>query len=429
MSRLAVARTLARVAAGASLDAALAAEGVDQGAHAAHARALIYTTLRHGESARALRLLLLADPSRPLKAPLAALIDAAISELRHLATPAHAAVAAAVDAARALAGARSAGMVNAVLRRFLREREALEARLSREARLEHPRWLIEAIEQAWPAEAAAIFAANNQQAPMWLRVNAARDTRPAALARLAAAGIAADAPPAPPHALRLHQALPVEALPGFVEGLLSVQDVSAQWVVDAVAPARGLRVLDACAAPGGKTAALLEACAGLALIAMDVDAARCAKLRRGLQRLQLEAEIRCADAGDPASFAGDPGFDRILIDAPCTGTGVIRRHPDIKTLRRASDVPALVAQQQRLLDTLWPLLRPGGRLIYATCSILPAENELQMRAFQARHPQAQPIALSPAATAGGRVLELGWQLWPEASAGDGFYWCCWRKPD
>jgi 16S rRNA (cytosine967-C5)-methyltransferase len=416
--RLAAARALAAVVDGRSLDAALAQLGAGH-PEATLVRALVYSAVRHAYSGQALLRRL--APRRP-RALIGALLQIALAELRHLATPAHAAVNAAVAAARQVDPA-AAGFVNAVLRRFLRERAALEAALAEdeESRWEHPRWLIEALRVDWPEQWGALCAAGNASGPMWLRADARRGSREEALARLAAAGIAARAAAdAPPFAIRLDAALPVEALPGFRDGAYSVQDASAQWVVEALAAEPGQRVLDACAAPGGKTAALAERVAGLELIAIDQDAARIPRLRATLSRCHVEATVLVADASDPAAWWDGRRFDRILIDAPCTGTGVIRRHPDIKLLRRPGDVSALAARQRRLLDSLWPLLAPGGRLTYATCSILAAENQAQIRAFCQRTPDARmlPLALPP------HFQDTGYGYCNPSGGGDGdgFFW-------
>jgi 16S rRNA (cytosine967-C5)-methyltransferase len=416
--RVAAAQALAAVDGGRSLDEALSALHPEQ-AEAALVRALVYAALRHGYSGQALLAQLAARRPKPA---VGALLRIAIAELRHLATPPHAAVSETVAAARELDPA-AAGFVNAVLRRFLREREACEAALAGDdqALYEHPNWLLDALRADWPGEWEAICAAGNAPGPMWLRADARLGSREDALARLAAAGIAAQAPAdAPPLAIRLDAVVPVDALPGFAEGALSVQDASAQWVVEAVAAEPGQRMLDACAAPGGKTAALAERVAGLELTAIDHDASRVPRLQATLARCRVGAELLVADAGDPASWWDGRPFQRILIDAPCTGTGVIRRHPDIKFLRRPSDVAALAGRQDRLLDALWPMLAPAGRLTYATCSVLAAENQARIRAFCQRTPGVRvlPLALPPHFEDTGH----GWRNPSGGGDGDGFFW-------
>lgn len=414
--RAQVAQALRAVAGGQSLDVALTTlQGGER--DLGFARALLYQSLRHHYSAGALVARLCQRAPKPA---IAALLRAALTELRFLATPAHAAVGESVAAARAIE-AGAAGFVNALLRRFLRERESLEAAIAGddEVRLEHPRWLLEHYRRDWPSSVDALCAAGNQPGPMWLRVDPRSGAREAYQAELAALGIAASAPEAPACALRLEQPVAVERLPGFAEGRVSVQDAAAQWVVEALAPQPGMRVLDACAAPGGKTAALAERVAGLEVLALEVDAQRGERLRQTLARCRVDAQVRIADAARPAGWWDARPFERILIDAPCTGTGVIRRHPDIKLLRRPGDVAQLAAQQARLLDALWPLLARGGRLTYATCSILSAENQAQIEAFCRRTPDARVL---PLALPGFRDTGSGLQLASGAQDCDGFFY-------
>jgi 16S rRNA (cytosine967-C5)-methyltransferase len=415
--RARVARVLLDVARGSSLDPALSRHLVAGDPESPFARALAFETLRHSWSATAVLARMSARPPKPL---IAALLRAALTELRFLATPVHAAVGESVSAARAL-DAGAAGFVNALLRRFLRERESLEAAIEAddEARLEHPRWLIDNFRRDWPEDVEALCAAGNQAGPMWLRVDARCGTRAAYAEELRALGIESSAPVAPACALRLVEPVAVESLPGFAQGRVSVQDAAAQHVVEVMAAVPGQRVLDACAAPGGKAAALAEAVPGLALVAIEREAARLPRLRDTLKRCRVDAKIVHADAADTASWWDGRAFDQILIDAPCTGTGVIRRHPDIKHLRRPSDVAALVAGQSRLLDALWPLLARGGRLTYATCSVLAAENQAQIAAFCQRTPQARAL---PLALPGFRAAGNGWQTLSGNDGRDGFFY-------
>ena len=351
---------------------------------------------------------------------LAALVRVGLLQLQELRIPEHAAVSATVAAA-ALVGERKAkGLVNAVLRRFQRERQQLaEAALEfPEARFAHPRWLIEAIRADHPRAWEAILAANNALPPLWLRVNALRTTRADYLAKLAGAGIAATASPDVDSAVLVAAAVGVESLPGFTDGAVSVQDVSAQRAAALLDLAPGQRVLDACAAPGGKTGHMLETLRGSGQVwAVERDARRMRHVRENLERLRLTAKLVTADAATPDAWWDGTPFDRILIDAPCTATGVIRRHPDIKVLRRPQDVDRAVALQGRLLRALWPLLAPGGRLVYATCSVLVRENDAQIAAFR---------AAEPAIATADDVASL--QLLPEEAGGDGFYYAWLRKP-
>lgn len=427
-ARVQVARALHAVGRGSSLDQALAkfvgTPNSDQDREPAFARALCYESLRHGCSSAAL---LAQMSTRPPKPMIAALLRAALTELRFLATPVHAAVAESVAAARIL-DSGAAGFVNALLRRFLRERDTLEAAIqeSPEASLEHPRWLIEQLRRDWPEQFEAICAGANQAAPMWLRVDPRQGSREQYQAELAASGIQCSAPLAPSQALLLEHAVAVERLPGFAQGRASVQDAAAQHVVTVVDAKPGQRVLDACAAPGGKSAALAEQVAELDLTVIERDAQRCGRLRDTLQRCRVQARLLIADAADTHQWWDGIAFDRILIDAPCTGTGVIRRHPDIKFLRRESDVSALVKEQSRLLDALWPLLAPGGRLTYATCSVLSRENQAQIAAFCQRTPSAHAL---PLCLPGFLPSGDGVQCLPGSAGQDGFFYATLRRSD
>jgi len=336
----------------------------------------------------------------------------------------------AVDAARALGLARSSGLVNAVLRRFVRERVERLAAVDRDpaTRHAHPPWLVEALREAWPAELEAILDAANRHPPMTLRVDLSRGTVADYLAELAANGRPAQALAWRPGAVTLEHPAPVGALPGFREGRVSVQDAGAQLAAPLLDVQSGQRVLDACAAPGGKTGHVLEL-APLAgeLVAVDVEPRRMALVEDTLRRLERRAACRVADLTQPGSLRDMGAFDRVLVDAPCSSTGVIRRHPDIKLLRRAADIETLAKTQQAILRTAFDALAPGGRLVYATCSLLPRENEAQVLALLAARPDAlvlpwpEVVALPPDA----RRLETGVQLLPGAEADtDGFYYAC-----
>ena len=308
----------------------------------------------------------------------------------------HTLVSQAVEAAKQRARAQ-AGFVNAVLRRFLREREALVAAARREpvAAWNHPRWWIETLQRDWPQQWSALLHANDRRAPMTLRVNARRHTRDAYLQQLRDAGLAArpaDLAGAPAgQGIVLDAPCPVQALPGFDDGAVSVQDLAAQQAAPLLLgtglPA-GARVLDACAAPGGKTAHLLEL-ADLDVLALDVDAQRLAKVDATLRRLGLAARLQAADAREVAAWWDGRPFDAVLLDAPCSASGIVRRHPDVRWLRRPGDIEALAATQAALLDALWPLLRPGGHLLYATCSVFRAEGDRQIDAFLQRASDAR----------------------------------------
>lgn len=349
---------------------------------------------------------------------------------------AHTLVDQAVDAAR-LRARQSAGFVNAVLRRFLRERDGLVAAAATDpvARFNHPTWWIDRVKADWPGCWQALLDADNAHPPMTLRVNVRRADVPGCLAELAAHGIAAEAMSG--QALRLAEPCPVGRLPGFAEGRLSVQDAAAQRAADLLIGgphrlAAGARVLDACAAPGGKTAHLLEA-ADLDLLALDRDAERLRRVDDTLQRLGLSARLLAADAAEPDRWWDGRPFDAILLDAPCSGSGVVRRHPDVRWLRRSTDIAALAAQQVRLLDALWPLLVPGGHLLYATCSVFKAEGQDQIDAFLQRWADAS-LAVEPSSP--GHLLPLPDNVQPLAASNaepdasrvaDGFFYALIEK--
>lgn len=390
-------------------------------------QALSFGTLRQLPRLDAWTALLLARPLKPADRILKDLMAIGLYQLTETRIPAHAAVAATVDAARVLGRPRAAGLVNALLRRFQRERAALSARIADDpaARWLFPAWLLDRLRRAWPAHWQAIVEASNEQPPMTLRVNRLRNDVAAYLARLTDAGLTARPLPGLDAALVLDHPVSVRELPGFADGLVSVQDASAQWAAALLDARAGEHVLDACAAPGNKTAHILEHGGGtLDLLAVDADPARLEPLRANLARLGLRATVLHADAGTAdAGWHGAP-YHRILLDAPCSATGVIRRHPDIKWLRRDGDIDALTRTQLTLLDALWPVLAPGGRLVYATCSVLPEENEEQMRAFLDRHPDARELAID---IPGSLARSPGRQLLPERDGGDGFYYAMMEK--
>lgn len=372
--------------------------------------------------------LLLARPLPERDAEIHDLLAIGLYQLEDTRVPDHAAVAATVEAARQLGRGQYAGLVNACLRRWLRERDALKTRVARAPEVvhAHPRWWLDALAADWPRDWEAIVAAANLQAPMWVRVNRLHLTRDAWRARLVAAGGAATSWEPAPDALCLAAPMDVESLPGFGAGDVSVQDAAAQLAAGLLQPRAGMRVLDACAAPGGKACHLLESCPGIELTALDIAPQRLARVRENLDRLGLAAQLLAGDARDPSAWWDGRRYDRILLDAPCTGSGVVRRHPDIKLLRRSEDVAAMAAQQQALLEALWPLLAPGGRLLYATCSVFRAENAAQASQFLARHPEARAVDLGEADW--GRPAGPGRQILTGEAAVDGFYYACLTRP-
>lgn len=429
-ARALAARSLARVVAGESLRASFAA--VSSGLADARDRALLSNLLHEGArwwlryDAAIDRLV--ERPLREREPQVHALLVIGLIQLDVLRMPEYAAVAATVEATRALHRPKFAGLVNASLRRWLRERNAIVAHLDCDevTRTAHPRWLIEALRRDYAADADAILVANNHAAPLWLRVNRRRVTRAALLEKFAAAGIVARPDAHLDAAIVLTQSTDVTRLPGYAEGEFSVQDGAAQWAAILLDAQRGERVLDACAAPGGKCAHILER-ADVRLTALDADPARLPRLKENLIRLGIAGDVRAGDAAEPAAWWGGKPFERILLDAPCSATGIIRRQPDIRLHRRAGDIPVLAATQARLLAALWPLLGVGGRLVYATCSLLAEENTRQIARFLDATRDARVLDLAPAGWR--RCAAGGAQNLPGAHDLDGFYYAVLEKRD
>ena len=428
-ARPAAARALARLLRdGVSLDTALpealATVSPDD-------RALVsefcYGTLRWHLRLDALAARLLHRPLRSRDRDVLALLLIGLYQLQRMRIPDHAAVAETVAAADALGKRWARGLLNAALRRYLRERETLEEAVDADpaALHAHPAWLLDRLRDAWPEQWPTIVSANNARAPMALRVNLSRGNREAYLARLATAGLPANPIPHTDAGVQLDEPCDVARLPGFGDGDVSVQDGAAQLAATLLAPAAGARVLDACAAPGGKSAALLERRpAPGTLVAIDRSAARLERLHETLARIGGRATVLAADAGAPADWWDGTPFDAVLLDAPCSGSGVIRRHPDIKLLRRSDDLPRLVAEQARLLAALWPLVAPGGCLLYATCSVLPDENDKQISNFLAAHPDAEERQID---ADWGRPCRHGRQILPGEDGMDGFFYAQLRR--
>ncbi|MDA3912904.1 16S rRNA (cytosine(967)-C(5))-methyltransferase RsmB [Oleiagrimonas sp.] len=348
-----------------------------------------------------------------------ALLVLGLVQLDVLGFPAYAAVAATVQAVRALGRPRLAGLVNAVLRRWQREAADLRVQLDHDpvARWAQPAWLIDATQHDWPDRSEDILTAANGEAPLMLRANRRHGSRERLLAALLEAAIPAHAHPDLPDAIVLEASTDVTRLPGFADGAFAVQDGSAQLSAMLLDLADGQRVLDACAAPGGKACHALE-CADIALTAVELEAGRIPRIHDNLSRLGLQARVLQADAADTAAWWDGSPFDRILIDAPCSATGVLRRRPDVRLHRRATDIAALNLIQHRLLESLWPLLAPGGRLLYVSCSILRAENEAVVTPFLDQHADALavPLRLPMGQTAG-----PGWQVLPGDANLDGMF--------
>ena len=424
------------------LQAADAVQGVREGKSLTELLGRVPADLRPGTQAlafTALRRLGGAEAARQQLAPKAppprvdALLLTALALLWPDPEPAytdHTLVDQAVKAAKQRAPA-SAAFINAVLRRFLRERDALVAAAERSplGAFNHPAWWVEKLRLDWPAQWQAILAANNRPPPMTLRVHARRTSAADYAARLSGLGLGAQTLGAQtPQALVLDKPAPVTALPGFAEGLVSVQDAAAQLAAPLLIGAGlkpGARVLDACAAPGGKTAHLLELQPDLQLTALDADAQRLTRVQDTLNRLGQTATLKAADARQPATWWNGQPFDAILLDAPCSASGIVRRHPDIRWLRRPDDIAALARIQAELLDALWPLLAPGGRLVYATCSVFRAEGQVQLDAFLQRQPDAKSPAV-PGFT--GHLLPLADNGSQHPSPPDGFFYALLVKP-
>lgn len=425
--RAAAARVLAAVAGrGQSLERQLARVEPDvRERDRALLRELCYGSLRRHPQLSALVAPLLRKPLKERDDDIAQLLVIGAYQILFMRIPDHAAISSAVEACRALRKEWATGLVNGVLRNLQRDGAALLEKLPPAAAAAHPQWLWQRLNAAWPEQAAALFAAGNAHPPMCLRVNRRQGTRDDYRARLAAAGIEADPCALAEQGLRLREARDVSALPDFETGAVSVQDEAAQLAAPLLQLEPGQRVLDACCAPGGKTGHLLELEPALAEVwALDSVEERLRRVADNLQRLRLRARLITGDATRPQDWWDGEPFDRILLDAPCSGTGVIRRHPDIKLLRSAADIEQLAALQQQLLQALWPLLAPGGLLLYATCSILPEENTLTVEKFLAAASAAEEL---PIAADWGHAQTVGRQLLPSVGGCDGFYYARLRK--
>ncbi len=419
--RALAARGLARIVAGQSLRGVFAAQAgeLKDVRDRALLSALLHAGARWWLRFAAARDAMLQRPLPARDADVAASLVLGLVQLEILHLPAYASVDASVNAARALGKPKLAGLTNAVLRRWQRERDRQLAVLdaNEQTRWATPQWLIDTLRTDWPDDYADIVQAGNAEAPLWLRANRRRCGREQLAANLRAAGIECDLPAYLPDALVLAQSRPVTDLPGYADGDFSVQDGAAQQAVSLLALTNGMRALDACAAPGGKTAHMLES-ADVDLLALDSDERRLPRLHENLARLGLRASVRAGDVAMPKDWWDGKPFDRILLDAPCSASGIIRRQPDIKLHRRAADIDALVTGQRRMLEALWPMLRPGGRLVYATCSVLATENEMQIGAFVDHHADARVTRSLP----GWHQRGPGAQNLPGEKGMDGFFY-------
>jgi len=385
---------------------------------------LSYGACRWYPRLQALALMLYSRPMKRKDGDVHCLTLIGLYQLIYTRVPSYAAINESVAVTKGLKKPWAKGLVNAILRRFQRESEALMAEVDKDATLQlaHPQWLYECIAASWPDHIGAILEANNTRPPMALRVNRQRHQRDDYLKKLIECGVEASASPLGVDGIVLAQPVGVSQLPGFDEGWVSVQDVAAQQAADLLDLQPGQRVLDACAAPGGKSCHILECCPELEeLVAVDKDEARLERVSENLQRLGQEAALLCVDAAEVDAWWDGRPFDRILLDAPCSAIGVIRRHPDIKILRRPQDIATLVAQQRTLLERLWPLVAPGGMLLYATCSVLKEENVGQITRFVTDHADA---ISHPIEAEWGLVCEHGRQILPGDGGMDGFYYAC-----
>ena len=416
---------------GRSLDRALAEHEQQVAARdQALLRNLSYGTLRNHWHLQAWINALLTRPLKARDSVINELLAVGLFQLSDTRIPDHAVVSETVEAAKILRRPKLAGLVNAILRRFLREDVAEQAAASEDVEFDHPSWLIEMLRADWPDDWRSILAANNDRAPMWLRINPQHGSAADYIARLEEQKIDANLMPATPQAVHLTEPQPVDQLPGFADGHASVQDAAAQiaapWLLGGV---QG-RVLDACAAPGGKSGHLLEVGAGvIQLTSLDNDDKRIKGVAENLDRLGLSATIVCGDASKPGEWWDKELFAAILLDAPCSATGVIRRHPDIKHLRRETDIAALATTQIEMLTALWSTLKVGGRLLYVTCSVLAAENDRVV----ARFLDANDDAREADVLQNNNIRDLmrhkacGYQVLPGTSGMDGFYFACLEK--
>lgn len=388
---------------------------------------LCFGTLRWLTRLEGLRNQLITKPFKSKDRDIDLLLLVGLYQLIYTRIPAHAAINETVQGAVTLKKDWAKGVLNGCLRRYQREAEQLTEHLNRSdaARLAHPNWLLQQLQQDWPEQWQAVAEANNQHPPMTLRINRSQQSRDHYLAQLQAQGISAQASHYAPDAIVLEKACDVTQLAGFTEGHVSVQDEAAQLAADLLQLGAGMRVLDACAAPGGKTAHMLEREPSLSVVAVDSEANRLKRVEENFQRLQLSAELHCSDITDLDNWWDGQLFDRILLDAPCSATGVIRRHPDIKWLRRKTDIPTLAALQYKMLQLLWKTLKPNGIMVYATCSVLSLENKRNIETFLA---ESNAQLIGPTQVPWGMDTGYGQQLLPQPQGHDGFFYAVLQKP-
>jgi len=424
--RAATARVVAKVMQGQSLNYCLPAQLDNVAARdRGFLQQLCYGTLRHAPRLQGILSHLLEKPFRDKDSDIEALLMVGLYQLDDTRVPDHAAVAATVGACKSLKKNWAKGLSNAILRRYLRERDSVNAMLDVPTRLAHPEWLYAQVNKEWPNDIESIVEANNLQPPMTLRTNALQGTRDSYIKELAEQGLDSLPGSISEHAIYLNQAVDVQALPEFVTGKVSVQDEAAQVAASLLDAKPGERILDACAAPGGKACHLLELNPNLGeLVAMDIDPLRLERVEENLERLGLQATVMAGDASNPPAELEKHSFDHILMDAPCSASGVIRRNPDVKLLRREDDIPALADQQLSALTGLWPLLKPGGSFLYATCSILKEENDSVVARFLHSETAASCEKIQ---THWGVETAMGRQILPTANGSDGLFYSLLRK--
>ncbi|MRI33378.1 16S rRNA (cytosine(967)-C(5))-methyltransferase [Endozoicomonas sp. OPT23] len=423
--RLAAAKVVSRVVAGDSLNQALPVYQDTLGKKDQPLLAeLCYGTLRYYFRLDAWLGKLMDKPLKTKEKDIHSLMLVGLYQLFYTRIPAHAAIGETVQVTRTLGKAWARGLVNGVLRNAQRQEQELKEFTETDdiSLTAHPQWLLGKIKKAWPDYWQNIAAANNSSPPMTIRVNEQHVSRNRYLKKLLEAGISANPSVIAPQGITLTKAQAVDNLPGFFDGVSSVQDESAQLSGNLLKVKAGDRVLDACCAPGGKTCQLLEINPEIELQALDVDEKRLTRVQENLERIGLRAKLMAGDGCEPDVWWDGEQYDHILLDAPCSATGVIRRHPDIKLLRKPEDIDALAELQGRILETMWSLLKPGGTLLYATCSIMPAENSKQIERFLAKEECAELQAFE-----GDWGLDTGFGRQILPGSGDGFFYALLRK--
>ena len=428
--RLAAVDTIANVLdKGYNLSDADAAGSLPDERDRALARHLAYGVCRWLTSLEWLSAQFLSRPMKKRDSDINRLILLGLFQLWQNGRAEHAAIHETAECARLAGKPWAVSLINAVLRRFQRERNEWLAQLeTKPERFAHPEWLLQKFQTDWPDDWLKIVQANNQAAPLWLRINSAKQEHKDVANLLEQGGFTVATHPSAPDALKLSPAAPVSSIPGFSGGLISIQDPAAQLAVDLLELAGNIRILDACAAPGGKTCHILERFPTVSLTALEISESRMGLVRENLDRLGFAnnegLELLTADAAKPGTWWDGEPYQRILLDAPCTATGVIRRHPEIKWLRTLDQLEKAVLAQEKLLTQLWPLLEPGGILVYATCSVLADENIRQISRFLANHSDARSPLLE---ASWGRQQDFGRQILPGEEEMDGFYYACIHK--